>query len=174
MAYQPGPNIAEEELLARLETCRDVAGFVQEEYADKVQLPDSALRTVDELTDSPSARAWAQSAYLGFRALHTYATVKPATGFYLWCKDSGNEAAVFPVGLISMRESERIESNASLKTARTFTVPGRIDPSEVLFMPAHLKPGGGATDAPRIHFHDDVKGKSGQIWVGYFGPHLPT
>lgn len=38
-------------------------------------------------------------------------------------------------------------------------------------MPAHIKLEKGGSPSPRIHFHDDTDGATGEIHVGWFGPH---
>jgi hypothetical protein len=39
-------------------------------------------------------------------------------------------------------------------------------------MPAHLKIAeGGGMLAPRLYFHDDTRGPTGKVHVGYIGPH---
>lgn len=37
---------------------------------------------------------------------------------------------------------------------------------------AHLKVSeGGGQNIPRIYFHDDTKGVTGKVHIGFFGPH---
>jgi hypothetical protein len=47
-----------------------------------------------------------------------------------------------------------------------------LDRSGSMIMTAHLKIAeGGGMLAPRIYFHDDTKGPTKRVHVGYFGPH---
>ena len=40
-------------------------------------------------------------------------------------------------------------------------------------MPAHIKVVKRGWPCPRLHFHDDTA-RTGKIYVGYLGEHLPT
>ena len=43
-----------------------------------------------------------------------------------------------------------------------------------MYMGAHVKLTNGGSIALRLHFHDDTaQGKTGKIYIGYIGEHLP-
>ncbi len=80
-----------------------------------------------------------------------------------------------PLGFKSMSfhkyapvESEQTANRRSLLEARTFNVPDQVDPSGRAIMEAHLK----LSRRIRIHFLDDTR-KSGRVYVGFIGYHLP-
>lgn len=152
--------------------CREVAARVSKCFSDSIVLPESALADVDDLTTSHLAGTWALDSWEGFLALDAYVRAVrdgfSGGNFYLWAKSSN-----FSTSQVAMKESERVENNVRAHEARTREIDPEVEPSGVIYMGAHLKPGGVATDAPRIHFHDDVKGKTGRIHIGWFGPHLP-
>ena len=48
-----------------------------------------------------------------------------------------------------------------------------VNPDGRAFMEAHARvDSGGKYPAPRLYFHDDTAGNTGQVHVGYIGPHL--
>lgn len=152
-------------------TCREVVEWARRD-CPKVVIPDTATTEIDRLSESYLAKQWADDSARALRALNAFGGRADSFngGFFQWCQDG--EQWAFPTRLVAMRESERVESNPELRALRVFPVHPKVAPVGTIFMPAHLKPGGGATDAPRIHFHDDTRGATGKIHVGYFGPHV--
>jgi hypothetical protein len=48
-----------------------------------------------------------------------------------------------------------------------------VDPSGEVFMDAHFKIAQFRLISPRMHYYDD-NSRSGKVYVGYIGCHLPT
>lgn len=67
------------------------------------------------------------------------------------------------------KESESVESNATLRNQRLFRVPRIVDSSERVFMFSHFTIG----KRLHIHFFDDFA-NSGKIYIGRIGNHLDT
>lgn len=65
---------------------------------------------------------------------------------------------------------ERAGADHRGRRTRLFDVEGLGE----VFMGAHFRVGGVRPPAPRMHFYDDTSGPTGQIHVGYIGPHLPN
>jgi hypothetical protein len=79
----------------------------------------------------------------------------------------------YPPGAHSTQESEAVERSPRLRKLRVFPVPEDIDASGAIFMDAHFKIARKGLISPRIHYHDDAS-RSGLIYVGYIGKHLPN
>ena len=63
-------------------------------------------------------------------------------------------------------------NNPDLCKHRTLPIDRAVDESGYVEMQAHLKPvQGGGMQIPRIYFHDDTKGRTGKVHVGFIGPH---
>jgi len=153
----------------------DAAAKAQLYLSDRLVLPDAALRDLDDLDSAIESQAWGQSAWRGFRALHAYA-VDQSNGvcmgsFWDWCVGSRSPLAWPAVAKkLSMRESETVQGNATLRAARTLPVATEVSEDGSVYMPAHLKiSAGGGNQAPRIYFHWDPVGM--KVHVGFFGPH---
>lgn len=143
--------------------------------ADRLVIPQAALRDLEDLDAAPTAVAWGQTAWKGLRALHAYAEDRAKGwangGFWEWCQTSGNIRA-WPATdkKLAMSESESVNKSRRLRALREFPVSTDVDSSGRLYMQAHLKIAeGGGNLAPRIYFHcDDGRGL---VHVGFFGPH---
>ena len=73
-----------------------------------------------------------------------------------------------------MVEPRSIHEDDALHKARELPANPKVDPSGYLFMEAHLKVSeGGGPLAPRIYFYDDTGEKTGNVHIGFFGPHDP-
>lgn len=70
-------------------------------------------------------------------------------------------------------ESEDVQKNTKFSEARNFPVPDTVDPNGSVSMMAHFKIAQSGLISPRLHYYDDVR-RSGKVYVGYIGPHLPT
>lgn len=155
-------------------TPSEAAQRCRDSLSEWVSLPEAACVQLDALDDCVEASAWAETAWQGFQALAAYAQAENFSGgFWEWCQHSGNPLAwrATPKKL-AMSESESVKNNEKLRRTRILPVTTDLEPSGKLYMEAHLKVAeGGGARAPRIYFHDDTKGKSGRIHVGYFGPH---
>ncbi|NLG22719.1 MAG: hypothetical protein GX555_14965, partial [Actinomycetales bacterium] len=68
-----------------------------------------------------------------------------------------------------------VESNRRLAEQRRFPVDTQVDPAGTTIMWSHLKIAeGGGRLAPRIYFHDDTRGVTGRVHIGFVGPHHYT
>ena len=70
-------------------------------------------------------------------------------------------------------ESEDVQNNPRFSEARVFPVPEAVDPRGSAAMMAHFKIAQSGLVSPRLHYYDDVT-RTGKVYVGYIGPHLPT
>lgn len=122
-----------------------------------------------------ATRVWAAKAWDALLALNEYATSADtfAGGFYDWCQGNHGRRVV-PPAMLSMKESASVENRDKFSERRTFPVSAEVDPAGLLYMPAHVKLRRIGSPAPRIHFHDDTRGATGKIWIGYVGGHLPN
>jgi hypothetical protein len=69
-----------------------------------------------------------------------------------------------------MSESDTVR-NAYLDTRR-FKIDPRVRGEDRIVMEAHCKISeGGGQQIPRLYFHDDTKGATGKVHIGFFGPH---
>lgn len=137
-----------------------------------VRIHPDAPRDIGRLDASVKDRVWAQTAWQGLCALHRYAEAvaggADTGGFWTWCERTGE----WPTSKLAMAESETVMNNEELSRHRHLPIDERVEPTGRIFMQAHLKvqPGGGPM-IPRIYFHDDTKGRTGLVHVGFFGPH---
>ncbi|MEV6680669.1 hypothetical protein AB0N09_27965 [Streptomyces erythrochromogenes] len=118
------------------------------------------------------APSWAAKAWMGFRALSSYAQAAQGGfegNFYQHCQAAPPGSAIFPVTQVSMTESS--STMRSWGHERMLPVPPSVDAGGVATMVAHLRLGRGGA-YPRVHFFDDTKGSTGSVIVGYVGPHL--
>ena len=162
-----------EEVPLTADSCADAAVQAQLHLANVV-IPDTALAHVAAFDAQVESRAWAQTSWRGFRALHSYAAdSRRYKGFWDWCEHSGSPYA-WPASpkKLAMSESEGVINSRELRAARTFPISSEAEATGRIVMVAHLKIAeGGGPMAPRIYFHDDTKGPTGKVHVGYFGPH---
>ncbi|MGW9437407.1 hypothetical protein [Streptomyces sp. NPDC055607] len=127
--------------------------------------------------DSQSVDNWLYVAWDGLLALNDFAEAsaeESAGGDFLsWCKGEQSRSHPFPAAKVAMRESDAVARDEKLRRKRMLPVPKEVHPDSVVFMQAHLKIGSGNTVAPRLHFYEDGP-RSGLVYVGYLGPHLPN
>lgn len=136
-------------------------------------IPVGVERDLDDLDSHMNAVSWGQRVWQGLRALHVYAESGFDGGFWQWCEQSGHFWA-WPATnkKLAMRESQSVESSPRLAEQRRFPVDTRIDGSGTIIMWSHLKIAeGGGPLAPRVYFHDDSRGGTGMVHIGYIGPH---
>lgn len=147
----------------------------QVHLADRLVLPDEAMRDLDVLDATVTAPSWGQTSWRAFRALHAYASALNSEdnpgSFWTWCATSGHPL-VWPATnkKLAMKESESVEANPALRAARMLPVSTAVSPDGKIYMDAHIKIAqGGGNLAPRIYFH--VDGPNAKVHVGFFGPH---
>ncbi|MDH6608304.1 hypothetical protein M2164_003939 [Streptomyces sp. SAI-208] len=149
-----------------------------EELWDRLGTFEGTLVTADkskalELDEAERARVWAAKAWNALRALDSY--VQAARdgfkgGFYQYCTSGRPGAVNWPLKQLATAESETTMNKWGAE--RIFAVPRDVDPSGLKEMQAHLKLDSKGSASPRVYFMDDTKGVTGQVIVGYIGPHL--
>ncbi len=126
-----------------------------------------------ELDEAERARVWAAKAWNALRALDSYAQAAREGfngGFYQHCTSDRPGAVNWPLKQLATAESETTMNKWGAE--RIFIVPLEVDSSGRKEMQAHLKLDSKGSTSPRIYFLDDTKGVTGQVIVGYVGPHL--
>lgn len=170
------PRVSAAELdLADVAVPTSVRGAVElaVERLRGVVVHPSAPRDLDDLDAHPNAPAWASGIWRGLRALDAYARARFDGNFKSWCTNSGHPWAWSASDKkLALTESETVQENERLRRQRLLPVDERVDPSGAVHMWAHLKVAeGGGPIAPRIYFHDDTRGATGRVHVGFVGPH---
>jgi hypothetical protein len=158
------------------ESCVDAVGLARQ-YLGNLEIGDTDFHAAALDTYMKSA-SWGRKAWRALRALHDYAEAKAsgdfAGDFLAYCADGQLASVAIPAGWVAMKESESTDNNPRYREARTFPVPAEVDADELVYMCAHIKIEPGGRPAPRIHFYDDTSGRTGLIYVGYVGEHLPN
>ncbi|OQQ17489.1 hypothetical protein B0675_10510 [Streptomyces sp. M41(2017)] len=149
-----------------------------EELWERLGTFEGILITADksralELDEAERARVWAAKAWNALRALDSY--VQAARdgfngGFYQYCTSGRPGAVNWPLKQLATAESETTMNKWGAE--RIFAVPQEVDSSGRKEMQAHLKLDSKGSTSPRVYFVDDTKGVTGQMIVGYIGPHL--
>lgn len=122
-------------------------------------------------------RLWAGKTWEALLVLEDYARIRIVEAFsrdvsgYLFDTPAG--CRTFSANRHAALESDTVQQNPRYRAARQLRVPADVDPSEQTFMGAHFKIAQARSVSPRMHYLDDTA-KTGQIYVGYIGPHLPT
>ena len=159
-----------------------IAGVIEiaREQCDRVQLPDAAMKEIEALEADEKSADWAREILRGLQALQAYALEAEhfTGGFWEWCEHSNHPDTwnASPQKL-AMRESDTVKNDGRLWRQRRFLVSTDVEPNGYKHMEAHLKISeGGGQHIPRLYFHDDAKGRTGQIHIGFIGPHrlVPT
>ncbi|MEV4741672.1 hypothetical protein [Streptomyces sp. NPDC049555] len=125
-----------------------------------------------ELDEAARARVWAAKAWNALRALDAYTRSAHDGfngGFYEYCT-SEQPGDVWPRKQVAMAETGATMN--AWGDERIFPVPPDVAPTGRLEMQAHLKLHSKGSTSPRIYFHDDTKGCTGRVIVGYIGHHL--
>ena len=148
----------------------------QSYLSEDLCLPEKAEHDLACLVASPRAAAWGNTAWRGLRALAAYARyrreMKFPGGFWEWCAEGFPEGWPATEKKLSMTESETVRQSPKFNSCRLLPVSTDVDPSGRTYMYSHLKIAeGGSNISPRIYFHDDTRGKTGKIHVGFVGPH---
>lgn len=141
----------------------------------KVEISPKAEHRIADLDSAIESRSWARSVFDGLIALELYAH-KGADyrDFRDWCARSKHERAWFAnAKKLAMNESEEVMRRPELRQHRILPISSRVDSSGRIVMQSHLKLANGSM-APRLYFHDDTRGPTGKVHVGYIGPHMPT
>jgi len=142
------------------------------ERLGRLAIPDSATETTDEIDHAVESAAWGRTIWRALQALHIYATQSAEYGgFWDWCENSGH-AQAWPASNKKLAMNESQTAMNAYGEDRVFKVDTRVRSSGKIVMEAHFKiaEGGGAF-APRIYFHDDTKGATGLVHIGFIGAH---
>ena len=134
------------------------------------------LDVARQLDQYPHAATWRRRAWDALSTLNAYARARLADedvgDLRTFCR-AGCAGALIAAGIIATGEHEGVQQDARFRRARTFRVRPETDPSGEAFHGAHIRLGPGRPPAPRLHFLDDT-GRTGRVYVGYIGPHLPN
>lgn len=153
-------------------TCSEAFALAQK-HLSNLAIPDSAAVELTELDAANESRGWARAAWRAFRALSAYVDEATAyNGFWDWCAHSPESLWPATDKKLAMKESQTVMNSRELREKRRFAVDPAVDPSGRVLMVSHIKVAeGGGQQIPRIYFHDDTKGATGRVHVGFFGPH---
>ena len=131
-----------------------------------------------ELDVHPGADLFAVKTWNALVALDEFAAAVKAGryngNFYLWCQQQPAGASGISATAVSLVESESVDNHPLLRGRRVFSVPRSVARDGHVYMPAHIKIVRQGAPAPRLHFHDDTRGTTRMVHVGYVGAHLPT
>jgi hypothetical protein len=152
----------------------DAANLAQTRLNDFLSFPAEACVDLEDIDNCVEARAWGDSSWRAFRALHAYAK-EMADGdevgtFWTWCQHGHSLAWPATPKKLAMVESDSVKNSDKLSGKRIFPVDRRISSDGKVFMEAHIKIAeGGGSLAPRIYFLSSQE--TGKVHIGYFGPH---
>jgi hypothetical protein len=137
-----------------------------------VVVPQSAEQSIDVLESSASSGVWATDLSRLFVSMERYAhAVSQGTfkgDYMLWCQDKGD----YSTQKVAMRESDPTQNDHALRAKRVFDVATAVDPTGMKLMLSHVKIQlRGGSQIPRLYFHDDTRGSTGKIHIGFIGPH---
>lgn len=157
-------------------TLRQAVAIARENLL-RVVLPSELDDGIARLDSALQSRHWARNIFDGLLAFEAYAHRTGDFGdFREWCSKSRHERVWFSnAKKLAMRESESVMKNPDLRRFRELPVSAQVDRSGRVLMEAHLKIANGSL-APRVYFHDDTRGRTGKVHVGFIGPHnlMPT
>ena len=149
-------------------TCHDAVTMASQ--LPHIEIHPDAPVEIERLDEAEDNELWARRIWKHLNSLNAYAEEK-GPGFLNWCETSGNDR-VIGSRFIAMSESQSVITNTELCRHRTLPINHTVDQSGYVEMQAHLKPvEGGGMQIPRIYFHDDTKGRTGKIHIGFIGPH---
>ena len=136
-----------------------------------LEIHPDAEQHVDELDEALKASTWGYTTWQGLKALNTFAQAVAAgsdeANFRIWCTRTGG----FSHHKVAYSESTTVKSGG-LGEHRVLPISPEVDASGRMQMLWHLKiQEGGGKNIPRLYFHDDTRGVTGKIHVGFYGPH---
>ena len=151
--------------------CPSAAVAVARAHLHRVVIPEAATIHTADLDGTPSSVAWGRNTWRALRALEAYAHAGTHNGFWDWCERSGHPFA-WPASpnRLAMYESDTVLRQ--YREDRLFPVDAAVSPDGEVEMLAHCKiADNGGRLTPRLYFHDDTKGATGKVHVGFIGPH---
>lgn len=142
------------------------------EKLNYVVIPESAEQRLDLLDQHYCAASWADELARALVALEAFAIdahkLRTNLDFKAWCTKTGK----FADSKVAMHEAETTEHSESLMADRVFPVMEGLNSSGKMMMRTHIKiQARGKGIIPRLYFHDDTRGRTGKIHVGFIGPH---
>ncbi|MEU5265919.1 hypothetical protein [Amycolatopsis sp. NPDC021455] len=172
------------------------AGRPPEEFPSFAELIGTAAATLKHLAITaepapaaildhhPKAAAWRRKAWDALRTLDAYAGTRtsllaagqdpgPELSDVLAFARTGQPGSLISANIIALAESDTVTTNERLRQARTFRVDPRTNPAGRDYFGAHIALERFKSPAPRLHFLDDTD-RTGTVYVGYLGAHLPT
>ncbi|MDE0117293.1 MAG: hypothetical protein OXT07_11805 [bacterium] len=139
-----------------------------------ISIHPDAPQEIERLDESADSELWAQRIYRHLQSLDSYALEKTEGfegSFKEWCERSGSDY-VLSLKFVAMSESEWVQKNERARARRILPVDRQVAAGGEILMLAHLKTvQGGGTTIPRIYFHDDTKGGTKKVHIGFIGPH---
>ncbi|GAB2644639.1 hypothetical protein GCM10027270_35400 [Nocardioides ginkgobilobae] len=134
-------------------------------------------QTAAELDLHAASQMFAIKTWQALIALNDYAQARSRGefqgSFMAWCQSPPGGRSAISANSVAPGESQTVDQSPALRSVRVFTVPTSVNESGEVYMAAHIRISKRAAPAPRLHFHDD-SAKSGKVYVGYLGAHLPT
>jgi F0F1-type ATP synthase membrane subunit b/b' len=130
-----------------------------------------------ELDEYDPLGTWASKTWDMLRVLEGYANARLAGEFaqgvhaYLTHTPPGRPG--YSPGSHASQESDSVAQSPKFSRMRTLPVPSEVDPDGLIFMGAHFRIARRGLISPRMHYHDDTA-KTGKIYIGYIGKHLPN
>lgn len=130
-----------------------------------------------QLDERDPLGTWANKCWDALLALDDYATAVAEGRFsggvdaYLRNVPSGCHG--FSANRHARDESDTVKNNSAFARHRRLPVPPEVSEDGEVFMGAHFKITQSRMLSPRMHYHDDTA-RSGRIYIGYIGRHLPT
>jgi len=174
--FLAGVPTPEAEVPALATTCVEALDLAKR-HLDLVVVGDTEAYA-EGLDQHIKAGTWGRKAWQALQALQSYAKAKSAGewsgNFLSFCRSSPPGCQVIPAEWVAAAENETTTKNPKFRRARTFSVPTGVSPDGEAYMEEHIKLEKGSDPAPRLHFWDDTGGKTGKIFVGYLGRHLPS
>ncbi len=148
--------------------------FVHVAGLDGVAIADGALAALDELETGPDAAAVILKITQAVRALDAYARDPQARqhqNFAYWCRNSGHPQAWY-ANQVVISEGEKVSDDWRFRTERYRPVSKALRPEGKMVMVSHLRISTGHSGhSPRLYFADDAGGATGQVHIGFAGPH---
>lgn len=141
-------------------------------HLSRVVIPDAAIAAIGEIDGTPASPAWGRQTWKALRALEAYAHNHAGSGsFWEWCEHGGHVFA-WPASPRKLAMSESDTVQREYLEDRRFPVDKRVAADGTIVMLAHCKIAeGGGRLTPRLYFHDDTRGVTGSVHIGFIGPH---
>ena len=143
------------------------------QFSKYIEIPKTAEQSIEVLEASASSVVWATDLSRLFASMERYGHAVAQGNFkgdyMLWCQDNGD----YSTQKVAMRESDPTKNDRELRAKRVFDISTDVDPTGQKLMLAHIKIQlRGGPQIPRLYFHDDTRGSTKKIHVGFIGPHF--